>query len=68
MEFNIETIKGLQEGGTYVVEFPEDMPIENCIHIAQQLNQQIKDNHRDIVFIYLRKGDADIKGAWSYEL
>lgn len=65
MEFNIET---LQEGGTYVIEFPVDMPIENCINIIQQLNQKLKDHHRDIVFIYMRQGDVEIKGADSYEL
>lgn len=66
MEFNVETIKGLTEGATYVMEFPEDMPIENCMQIVQNLNQKLKDNNRDIVFIYIRKGDVEIKGADDY--
>ena len=66
MEFNIETIKGLTEGATYIIEFAEDMSIENCTQIVQNLNQYLKDNNRDIVFIYIRKGDVEIKGADDY--
>ena len=66
MEFNIETIKGLTEGATYIIEFPKDMSIENCTQIVQNLNQYLKDNNRDIVFIYIRKGDVEIKGADDY--
>ena len=66
MEFNTETIKGLTEGATYIIEFPKDMSIENCTQIVQNLNQYLKDNNRDIVFIYIRKGDVEIKGADDY--
>ena len=66
MEFNIETIKGLTEGATYIIEFPKDMSIENCTKIVQNLNQYLKDNNRDIVFIYIRKGYVEIKGADDY--
>lgn len=66
MEFNIETIKGLTEGATYIIEFPKDMSIENCTQIVQNLNQYLKDNNRDIVFIYIRKDDVEIKGADDY--
>ena len=66
MEFNIETIKGLTEGATYIIEFPKDMSIENCTQIVQNLNQYLKDNNRDIIFIYIRKGDVEIKGADDY--
>ena len=66
MEFNVETIKGLTEGATYIIEFPKDMSIENCTQIIQNLNQYLKDNNRDIVFIYIRKGDVEIKGADDY--
>lgn len=66
MEFNVETIKGLTEGATYIIEFPKDMSIENCTQIVQNLNQYLKDNNRDIVFIYIRKGDVEIKGADDY--
>ena len=66
MEFNIETIKGLTEGATYIIEFPKDMSIENCTQIVQNLNQYLKDNNRDIVFIYIRKGDVEIKGVDDY--
>ena len=66
MEFNIETIKGLTEGATYIIEFPKDMSIENCTQIVQNLNQYLKDNNRDIVFIYIHNGDVEIKGADDY--
>ena len=66
MEFNVETIKGLTEGATYIIEFPKDMSIEKCTQIVQNLNQYLKDNNRDIVFIYIRKGDVEIKGADDY--
>ena len=66
MEFNVETIKGLTEGATYIIEFPKDMSIENCTQIVQNLNQYLKDNNRDILFIYIRKGDVEIKGADDY--
>lgn len=66
MEFNVETIKGLTEGATYIIEFPKDMSTENCTQIIQNLNQYLKDNNRDIVFIYIRKGDVEIKGADDY--
>ena len=66
MEFNVETIKGLTEGATYIIEFPKDMSIENCTQIVQNLNQYLKDNNRDIIFIYIRKGDVEIKGADDY--
>ena len=66
MEFNVETIKGLTEGATYIIEFPKDMSIENCTQIVQNLNQYLKDNNRDIVFIYIRKGDVEIKGVDDY--
>ena len=66
MAFNVETIKGLTEGATYIIEFPKDMSIENCTQIVQNLNQYLKDNNRDIVFIYIRKGDVEIKGANNY--
>lgn len=66
MEFNVETIKGLTEGATYIIEFPKDMSIENCTQIVQNLNQYLKENNRDIVFIYIRKGDVEIKGADNY--
>lgn len=66
MEFNVETIKGLTEGATYIIEFPKDMSIENCTQIVQNLNQYLKDNNRDIIFIYIRKGDVEIKGADYY--
>ena len=66
MEFNVETIKGLTEGATYIIEFPKDMSIENSTQIVQNLNQYLKDNNRDIVFIYIRKGDVEIKRADDY--
>ena len=66
MEFNVETIKGLTEGATYIIEFPKDMSIENCTQIVQNLNQYLKDNNRDIVFIYIRKGGVEIKGVDDY--
>lgn len=66
MEFNVETIKGLTEGATYIIEFPKDMSIENCTQIVQNLNQYLKDNNRDIIFIYIRKDDVEIKGADDY--
>ena len=39
MEFNVETIKGLTEGATYIIEFSKDMSIENCTQIVQNINQ-----------------------------
>ena len=66
MEFNIETIKGLAEGATYVIEFPEDIPVEGCINMTKRINNLLKEHNRDILFIYTRKGDVEIKGADDY--
>ena len=66
MEFNIETIKGLTEGATYIIEFAKDIPIEECINITTKLNNLLKEHNKDILFIYMRKGDVEIKGADDY--
>ena len=66
MEYNIETIKGLTEGPTYIIEFAEDIPIEECINVTKMINNLLKEHHRDILFIYMRKGDVEIKGADDY--
>ena len=63
MEFNIETIKGLTEGATYIMEFSEDIPWEDCKGIARTINDLLKKHNRDILFIYMRKGTAEIKGV-----
>ena len=66
MEFNIEIIKGLKEGSTYIIEFAQDIPIEECINIATKINNLLKEHNRDILFMYMRKGDVEIKGADDY--
>ena len=66
MEFNIETIKGLTEGATYVIEFAENIPIEECINTTIKINNVLKEHNRDILFIYMRKGDVEIKGVDNY--
>ena len=66
MEFNIETIKGLREGATYIIEFAEDIPIDECINVTKMINNLLKEHNRDILFIYMRKGDVEIKGADDY--
>ena len=63
MEFNIETIKGLTEGATYIMEFSENIPIEDCIDMAKTINDLLKKHNKDILFIYMRKGTAEIKGV-----
>ena len=66
MEFNIETIKGLKEGATYIIEFAEDIPIEECINMTKTINNLLKEHNRDILFIYMRKCDVEIKGEIDY--
>lgn len=66
MEFNIETIKGLTEGATYIIEFAKDIPIEECINTTTKINNLLKEHNKDILFIYMRKGDIEIKGADNY--
>ena len=66
MEYNIETIKGLREGATYIIEFAEDIPIDECINVTKMINNLLKEHNRDILFIYMRKGDVEIKGADDY--
>ena len=66
MEFNIETIKGLKEGSTYIIEFAENIPIEECINTTIKINNLLKEHNKDILFIYTRKGDVEIKGADDY--
>ena len=66
MEFNIETIKGLTEGATYIIEFAKDIPIEECINTTTKINNLLKEHNKDILFIYTRKGDVEIKGADDY--
>ena len=68
MEFNIETIKGLAEGATYIIEFAEDIPIEQCINTTKNINNLLKEHNRDILFIYMRKGDVEIKGVDDYDI
>lgn len=63
MEFNIETIKGLTEGATYIMEFSEDIPIEDCIDMAKTIDDLLKKHNKDILFIYMRKGMVEIKGV-----
>ena len=63
MEFNIETIKGLTEGGTYIMEFSENIPVEDCIDMAKTIDDLLKKHNKDILFIYMRKGMAEIKGV-----
>ena len=66
MEFNIETIKGLKEGSTYIVKFSKDIPADECINMTKMINNLLKEHNRDILFIYMRKGDVEIKGADDY--
>lgn len=66
MEFNIETIKGLTEGATYIIEFAKDIPIEECINTTTKINNLLKEHNKDILFIYMRKGNVEIKGADNY--
>lgn len=66
MEFNIETIKGLKEGSTYIVEFSKDIPTDECINMTKMINNLLKEHNKDILFIYMRKGDVEIKGADDY--
>ena len=66
MEFNIETIKGLKEGSTYIVELSKDIPTDECINITKMINNLLKEHNKDILFIYTRKGDVEIKGADDY--
>ena len=66
MEFNIETIKELKEGATYIIEFAEDIPIEECMNTTTKINNLLKEHNRDILFICMRKGDVEIKGADNY--
>ena len=68
MEFNIETIKGLTEGATYIMEFSENIPVEDCMNMAKTINDLLKKHNKDILFIYMRKGDVEIKGADNYGL
>ena len=66
MEFNIETIKGLTEGATYIVEFSKDISRDECINVTKMINNLLKEHNRDILFIYMRKGDVEIKGEIDY--
>lgn len=66
MEFNIETVKGLTEGGTYIIEFSKDISRDECINITKMIDNLLKEHNRDILFIYMRKGDVEIKGADDY--
>ena len=66
MEFNIETIKELTEGGTYIMEFFQDISRDECINITKMIDNLLKEHNRDILFIYMRKGDVEIKGADNY--
>lgn len=66
MEFNIETIKGLKEGSTYIVELSKDIPTDECINMTKMINNLLKEHNKDILFIYMRKGDVEIKGADDY--
>lgn len=66
MEFNIETIKGLKEGSTYIVEFSKDISTDECINMTKMINNLLKEHNKDILFIYTRKGDVEIKGADDY--
>ena len=68
MEFNIETIKGLTEGATYIMEFSKNIPVEDCMNMAKTINDLLKKHNKDILFIYMRKGDVEIKGADNYGL
>ena len=68
MEFNIETIKGLTEGATYIMEFSKNIPVEDCMNMAKTINDLLKKHNKDILFIYIRKGDVEIKGADNYGL
>ena len=68
MEFNIETIKGLTEGATYIMEFSEDISVEDCIDMAKTIDDLLKKHNKDILFIYMRKGMAEIKGVDNYGL
>ena len=68
MEFNIETIKGLTEGATYIIEFSKNIPVEDCMNMAKTINDLLKKHNKDILFIYMRKGDVEIKGADNYGL
>ena len=68
MEFNIETIKGLTEGATYIMEFSKNIPVEGCMNMAKTINDLLKKHNKDILFIYMRKGDVEIKGADNYGL
>ena len=68
MEFNIETIKGLTEGATYIMEFSENIPVEDCMNMAKTINDLLKKHNKDILFIYMRRGDVEIKGADNYGL
>ena len=68
MEFNIETIKGLTEGATNIMEFSKNIPVEDCMNMAKTINDLLKKHNKDILFIYMRKGDVEIKGADNYGL
>lgn len=64
--FGFQLIKGLEDGGTYVMEFSEDMSPEECQLMISSINNYLKKHNRDICFIYMRKGAIEIKGAKDY--
>ena len=62
MEFNIETISGLTEGGTYIIEFSKDISRDECINITKIIASAFKASQYLILFVI---GSSPLKFYYS---